>query len=633
MVFTNDQCIGCNKCIRECPSLLANIAKGECINVDEEKCIQCGACFEACMHKARDYEDDTDVFFEELKKGKGFSIIVAPAFVANYPDTYKKIYGYLKSLGVNHIYSVSYGADITTWAYIKYILETGKHGLISQPCPAIVNYVETYEPDLIPSLVPIHSPMMATAVYVKKYLQNNDELVFLSPCIAKRLEIQDRNTNGYVKYNVTYKKLLDKIGTEYMSAQEAEEELAYGLGGMYPKPGGLKECAQFFLGTDTSIMQVEGKQEAYEFLKEYKYRIDSAKELPLFVDILNCGKGCLRGTGTEEELDYIDITLAVDQNHSHLSKEQIKRFGKTDKNPWNINLPFEKRWEYYNEQFKDLNAEHFMRQYSDKHVTVHIPSNMELDEIFRSMYKTSEEKRHIDCECCGYSSCKNMAIAIYNGVNKKENCIHYIKDVVEIEKKEIRQLHEKSALEQKEHKEKINQVIDKFLSLGIQVNELAHANELSASEASNIANMVSDVNEKCMQLEESIKVISDFIEVYQKGNDSIDDIATQTNLLSLNASIEAARAGESGKGFAVVATEIRSLSDSTKQLIEANNAEAENTLPKINVAVAAIKALIDDIENINDKISNIAATSQEISAQSDTIADLSNDIQEKVKAI
>lgn len=167
VIFTNDQCVGCNKCIRECPSLLANIAKDGCIAVDVEKCIQCGACFEACRHQARDYEDDTDVFLNDLKHGKSFSVIVAPAFVANYPDSYKKIFGYLKSLGVNHIYSVSYGADITTWAYIKYILETGKYGLISQPCPAIVNYVETYEPELISSLVPIHSPMMATAVYVK----------------------------------------------------------------------------------------------------------------------------------------------------------------------------------------------------------------------------------------------------------------------------------------------------------------------------------------------------------------------------------------------------------------------------------------------------------------------------------
>ena len=92
MVFTNEKCVGCNKCIRSCPVLTANIAGDEKISVSEEMCIQCGACFDNCNHGARDYEDDTAVFLSELKKGRELSVIVAPAFIANYPKTYKKIY-------------------------------------------------------------------------------------------------------------------------------------------------------------------------------------------------------------------------------------------------------------------------------------------------------------------------------------------------------------------------------------------------------------------------------------------------------------------------------------------------------------------------------------------------------------
>jgi len=186
-------------------------------------CIQCGACFDNCHHGARNFEDDTEKFLADLREGKKLSVIVAPAFIANYPNEYKKIYGYLKSLGVAHIYSVSFGADITTWAYISYLKETGKQGLISQPCPAIINYIEKYQPELIPMLVPLHSPMMAEAVYLKKYKNATEDLVFLSPCIAKRVEINDKNTGGYVKYNVTFKKLLEAIGTKYQTATEAEE--------------------------------------------------------------------------------------------------------------------------------------------------------------------------------------------------------------------------------------------------------------------------------------------------------------------------------------------------------------------------------------------------------------------------
>lgn len=64
LVYTNDQCSGCNKCVRACPVLISNIAtvQGK-VSVDPEHCIACGACFDACAHNARDYYDDTKVFF------------------------------------------------------------------------------------------------------------------------------------------------------------------------------------------------------------------------------------------------------------------------------------------------------------------------------------------------------------------------------------------------------------------------------------------------------------------------------------------------------------------------------------------------------------------------------------------
>ena len=90
---------------------------------------------------------------------------------------------------------------------LKYITEHQFLGGISQPCPAVVNYVEKYIPELLPKMMPIHSPMMCMAIYIKKYLKCDDELAFISPCIAKKTEITDPNCYGYVKYNVTFKKL------------------------------------------------------------------------------------------------------------------------------------------------------------------------------------------------------------------------------------------------------------------------------------------------------------------------------------------------------------------------------------------------------------------------------------------
>ena len=192
LVYTNEHCTGCNKCVRTCPVLMANVATQEDhVSVDGDKCIACGACFDACPHEARDYYDDTERFFADLQASKKISVIVAPAFLANYPKEYQKVLGYLKKKGVNHICSVSFGADITTWGYLKYITEHNFTGGISQPCSAVVTYVERYLPELIGRMVPVHSPMMCTAIYMKKYMNVTDEIAFLSPCIAKKLEITD----------------------------------------------------------------------------------------------------------------------------------------------------------------------------------------------------------------------------------------------------------------------------------------------------------------------------------------------------------------------------------------------------------------------------------------------------------
>ena len=55
------------------------------IDVDNDKCIACGACFDACKHDARAFFDDTDAFFEALSGGEKISVLWAPAFAANYP--------------------------------------------------------------------------------------------------------------------------------------------------------------------------------------------------------------------------------------------------------------------------------------------------------------------------------------------------------------------------------------------------------------------------------------------------------------------------------------------------------------------------------------------------------------------
>lgn len=630
MVYTNNNCIGCNKCIGSCPTLLANVASIGHINVNPDACIECGDCFDVCKHEARDYIDDTDIFLADLKKGKKYSVIVAPAFIANYPKDYKKIFGYLKQLGVVEIYPVSFGADITTWAYIKYIKQTGQTGLISQPCPAIVNYIEHYQPELIKQLMPIHSPMLCEAIYLKKYQNVSEDLVFLSPCIAKKDEITDSNTKGFVKYNVTFKKLMNEIRGKYVTAPECEETVAYGLGSRYPHPGGLKENVNFFLGS-VPVLQVEGEHEAYRFLDSY---VNRTTDKPFLVDILNCQKGCLRGTGTDETIDDVAVELAINEMNNLVSDKPVKKVRSKIKrglSPWNSSLSYDARWQAFDNQFADLNLDDFKRGYTNKAISVKTANRTEEETIYKSMLKETKEDRCVDCSCCGYSSCADMVSAIHNNVNIKENCIYYNKKVADLEKQEVEKMHQENIQEQEIHNQKLRDVVSQFGLLNSGVNDLTAANEVTAQDATNITQVVSNVTDECERIKNSLAVFSEFIEAYNDSTKEISDIAGQTNLLSLNASIEAARAGEVGRGFAVVASSIRELSDNTKKLIEQNKSQAEETVPRIKASISAISSLLSSVEEMNGRITNIAATTEEISAQSVNIQSLSEDIRKSVE--
>ena len=201
LVKTNDKCVGCNKCISVCSCIGATIANEtsagkNIIDVDGDKCIACGACFDACEHDAREFADDTEEFFEALKRGERISLLIAPAFLANYPREYESVLGGLKKMGVNRLISISFGADITTWAYLNYIQKNNFTGGISQPCPAVVGYIERYIPEMIPKLFPVQSPMMCGAIYVRKMMGVTDKLAFISPCIAKKWKWSQSGEKG-----------------------------------------------------------------------------------------------------------------------------------------------------------------------------------------------------------------------------------------------------------------------------------------------------------------------------------------------------------------------------------------------------------------------------------------------------
>lgn len=144
----------------------------------------------------------------------------------------------------------------------------------------------------------------------------------------------------------------------------------------------------------------------------------------------------------------------------------------------------------------------------------------------------------------------------------------------------------------------------------------ADQTNIACQEAERIAGEAEDSRAQMDLMVEAMQRISETSEMIGSVITEIEDIASQTNLLSLNASIEAARAGDAGKGFAVVADQIRTLAEqsakaavNTRELIESSIEEIKNGN---KAAESTKKVLIDVVEDIR-QLSESAKSISEIS--------------------
>jgi len=524
------------------------------VAVNGDRCIACGSCIEACRHGVRDYEDDTERFINDLKNGEPISLFAAPANQINREEGGRML-AWLRKLGVRKIYDVSLGADICTWAHLRLIERDRPKSVITQPCPAIVSYIQRHNQGLLKYLSPVHSPMLCTAIYMKKYERISDDIAALSPCIAKANEFE---ATGYVKYNVTFKKLLQYIRDNDVQLPERmsgfdHADPAYGR--LYSMPGGLKENVEFYFGKGLRVDQAEGQNIVYKALNAFSKEREDC--IPAIFDVLNCPEGCNIGTGVEHNVSRFEAHSIMDKGRQAVLKEF---------DPDN----YDRLLREYDDR---LHLNDFIRKYAPAAVRLYSVSEEEIEKGFKALNKHTEVQRKFDCGACGCDSCLDMAKRIALGDNIPDNCI------------------------QKLHEE-IMGVLD------IAMSNIDSANLLEGD--------ITDIKNKSGQINGFMETLNDALLEYQKISAEILSISRHTNLVALNASIEAARAGMHGKSFAVVAEEVRTLAGKSQVVVSSSediSARALNSIDSINDLIASIvqnydKAAIS-ISIINQSLNNI----------------------------
>ncbi|MBR5580472.1 MAG: EAL domain-containing protein [Treponema sp.] len=428
VIFTNAKCIGCNRCIASCPVPGANIAAHQngkrYVLVDNTRCIHCGHCLEGCPQSAREYVDDTKRFFADLQEGHAISAIVSPVLWLQYPEKVSQILGYLQSLGVKKFFDAAAGSDIVTWAHANY-LQQHSGSIISSTCSALVNYVEKVQPELIPNLVPIHTPSVCLAIYLKKYRNIQDRLVYLSPCIADYDQITSPETQDAISYHVTIKELMKVIGDQDISSYSGKLNLlAIGPRGRLYFPGGLKENLDHFLGTKDMRLQVTGINSLGDgegsFIQLFQENQDG-----VFVDFLDCKHGCLLGTGTNSQERHIKDILREYKLQARMAPSMSR-----EDNPYNGNLPEKRRLQLLQKRFSSLSPEDFQRRFNSLRIPEKQITSEEVEEVFHKLYKTTEKSRNINCQDCGYKTCTHMAEAVARGYSTIHSCTQYQQDMM-----------------------------------------------------------------------------------------------------------------------------------------------------------------------------------------------------------
>ena len=397
-----ERCRMCYTCIRECPAKAIRVKDGQA-EVIPGRCIACGNCLRVCSQNAKQYPDSVGEV-EKLLAGSGRVVAcLAPSFPAEFHEVGEgDLVGMIRELGFDLVCEVSFGADLVAKRYRSVFESSGEQRFIATSCPAVVAYIERFYPHLVSSLLPIVSPMVATSRAVRRIHGDDVSIVFVGPCLGKKMEADSENVAGDIDAVLTFgelRRMFERAGVKAGSVAESDFDPPHGgLGGLFPIGRGMLQAADLPEDLKTGdIVAVEGHNHVREAIKEF-----SAGDLGARLLEALCCEGCIMGAGIENSLPLFNRRRRV--------REYVcRREERADHDAWMASLA----------QMDDLDLS---REFAVEDQRISAPAMEEIQAILAGMDKHSPEDE-LNCGACGYDTCREHAIAIHQGLAENAMCL------------------------------------------------------------------------------------------------------------------------------------------------------------------------------------------------------------------
>lgn len=236
----------------------------------------------------------------DFNSNEKYLCLLAPSFVSefDYPETVYR----LRKLGFDKVMELTFGAKMTNLTYYSVLKESIKKGeqktWIASPCPTLVNFIKVKYPHLVTNLVPVHSPMGCMGLICKKFYPKHI-IIFIGPCITKKLEAQELGTIDYV---MTFKELEELFKEKNIPEEVLESEHCISFDKfyndytkIYPISGGLSSTLHYKnILKEKDILVKETTKDLTKIFDGFKNGIYKHYK---FLDLLTCKGGCINGPG------------------------------------------------------------------------------------------------------------------------------------------------------------------------------------------------------------------------------------------------------------------------------------------------------------------------------------------------